>query len=207
VSRGGGDVIENLVCASYFYNRKKLNNGSDKQYLFHAGKPTDVYFWNHGELSAEQALILKRHACLEEADWYFNRAIFNIRVALGDEYAGVDVKRKRDYWLGAADKQLVAWRKIKGLTTADDFLRRGLVRYSASPDVEVLLELAGATEGQIRRIYDRLFVYYRANANALDAFSRARDSAARRRCVEKAEAARNVTPPLLDVLRCNAERM
>jgi 5-methylcytosine-specific restriction endonuclease McrA len=37
-SRKGGDTLENLVCASYFYNRKKLNNGSDCQYLFSEGR-------------------------------------------------------------------------------------------------------------------------------------------------------------------------
>ena len=69
VSRGGKDTIDNLVCASHFYNRKKLNNGSDRIYLFRDGRPTEDFFWTHGELSEAQAVMLRRHACLTEADY------------------------------------------------------------------------------------------------------------------------------------------
>jgi hypothetical protein len=44
-SRGGKDTLENLVCASSFYNCKKLNNGSDCQYLFSEGAPTEIFYF------------------------------------------------------------------------------------------------------------------------------------------------------------------
>jgi hypothetical protein len=67
VSRGGKDVLDNLVGASFSYNSKKLNNGRDKNYLFREGRPTDEFFWTHGEVSGEQAALLKRNARLTEA--------------------------------------------------------------------------------------------------------------------------------------------
>jgi 5-methylcytosine-specific restriction endonuclease McrA len=50
VSRGGKDTLDNLVCASHVYNRKKLNNTRDRVYLFRNGQPTEDFFWIHGEL-------------------------------------------------------------------------------------------------------------------------------------------------------------
>jgi hypothetical protein len=105
-SRNGKDTLENLVCASYFYNRKKLNTGSDRQYLFSEGQPTETFFWTHGELSSQQAKLLKSHAALGSSDWYFNRAIYNIMVAIGDELVKADAVRSRDYWLASARKRM-----------------------------------------------------------------------------------------------------
>ena len=51
VSRGGADALENLVCASFFHNSKKTNNGSDTGYLFRQGQSTETFFWNHGVIS------------------------------------------------------------------------------------------------------------------------------------------------------------
>ena len=114
VSSGGKDAVDNLVCASYFHNRKKLNNGSDRSYLFRDGRPTADFFWTHGELSDAQATALRRHACLTETDWYFNRALYNVRIGLHDEATGFIAVRDRDYWLAAARKRLVAWRRLSG---------------------------------------------------------------------------------------------
>src|ERR1043166_4837665 len=114
VSRGGKDTLDNLVCASFFHNSKKRNNSSDKAYLFRNGAPTELFYWTHGELSEVQADVMRRHSALVETDWYFNRALFIIRVALADEADGAIVTRGRDYWLNSAYKRLSAYRTLLG---------------------------------------------------------------------------------------------
>ena len=95
-SRSGKNTLDNLVCASFFYNRKKLNNGSDRQYLFYGGKPTQIFFETHGELTVQQAAALVRHEPLKVSDWYFNRAIFNFMVAIGNEVYGFKANATRN---------------------------------------------------------------------------------------------------------------
>lgn len=206
-SRGGRDTLDNLVCASFFYNRKKLNNGADCDYLFRDGRPTETYFFTHGELSTEQGRLLARHSCLTESDWYFNRAVYNIMVALADDFAEVDVRRKHNYWLGSAYKRLTAWRKYSGETDGRAFVRRGLVRFPDSPDIQLMLALASADEPELVKIYKQMEVHYRANATALAAFAQAQTDRQRLAVIRRAEKNRNVTPPLLNVLRRNASRI
>jgi hypothetical protein len=206
VSRGGKDELDNLVCASHFYNRKKLNNGADRSYLFLNGRPTEHFFWTYGELSEAQATILRRHACLSETDWYFNRALFNIRVALGNEADRVEATRDRTYWLRSATKRLKTWRSLSGPVGAASFIRRGLVRYPSAPDVRLMLLLAIADEREIISIYRQLLRHYRANVQALDRFCRAGTNAARRKVLSSASRTA-ATRPLLAPLRASAERL
>jgi hypothetical protein len=206
VSRGGKHVLGNLVCASHFYNRKKLNNGADRTYLFREGRPTERFYWTYGEISEAQATILRRHACLTQTDWYFNRALFNIRVALENDADRVEVTRDRSYWLRSANKRLTVWRKLSGNATAVSFIRRGLVRFPKAPDVQLMLSLTSANEQEVIRIYRRLLVHYRANLRLLDRFCAARTDEARRKAL-LAASNRVATEPLLAPLRVSAERL
>jgi hypothetical protein len=205
-SRNGKDTLENLVCASFFYNRKKLNNGSDRQYLFSEGKPTETFFWTHGELSAQQAKLLKSHATLETSDWYFNRAIYNVMVAIGDELLKADAVRTRDYWLASARKRMTVWKKMTG-GSVRTFARRGLVRYPGATDVQLMLSLSDAAEKDWSDIYRRLLKLARLNDRTLARFLRAPNKEARLTIIRDAEKNGSATPPLLDVLEKNATRL
>jgi hypothetical protein len=205
-SRFGKDTQDNLVCASHFYNRKKLNNGSDCQYLFRAGKPTDVFFQTHGELSVQQARLLAAHAALEPHDWYFNRAIYNVMVAIGDELGKVNAVRTRDYWLTSARKRMVAWKKMTG-GNPNSFAKRGLVRYPRAIDVHLMLSLAEAPEGRWLKIYRGLLALTRANDLVFSRFLNANNKQRRLEVIARAEARGQATPPLLDVLKKNAARL
>lgn len=132
--RGGKDTLNNLVCASFFYNRKKLNNGADVAYLLRDGRPTEEYLFAHGALPSEQAQLLRRHATIIESDWYFNRAIFNLRVSLQDEWAEFAARRGAVYWQKAALRRILAWQKHDLEAGTRSFTRRGLVRYPNAPD-------------------------------------------------------------------------
>jgi len=206
VSRGGKDTLDNLVCASFFHNRKKLNNTSDRNYLFRNGAPTNMFFQTHGEVSDPQAQLLQRHARIIEADWHFNRALFNIRVALDDEAYGADVVRGRGYWLASAYKRLSTWRKISDDANVASFGRRGLIRYPSAPDVKLMLSLATADEPRMLSVYRQLLRHYRANRKVLDRFCHARTDQAR---MEALIVGRNAlaTAPLIKPLRLNAVRL
>lgn len=205
-SRKGTDTLDNLVCASYFYNRKKLNNGSDRQYLFSEGKPTETYLWTHGELTNQQAKLLKSHAALQESDWYFNRAIYHFMVAIDDELDGVDVVRKRDFWLEAAAKKMSIWRKLTG-GDPRAFVDRGLVKYPQAADVQLMLSLGTSPEEKWLGIYRALLKLTKANDAAFTKFVRARDKTQRREVIRDAEASGRATAPLLDVMKKNAHRL
>ena len=207
ISRGGKDTLDNVVCASFHYNSKKLNNGRDCGYLFREGRPTEEFFWTHGELSRTQAQLLKRNACLTEADWYFNRALFNVKVAIADEVFGADVVRKRDYWLNSAYKRLLAWRRLSGPSGPTSFTRRGLIRYPSASDVQLMLSLATADHTELQKVYHRLAKHYRANCRALDAFVLARTPERREVILQKAGRDNYVTEPLINVVRQNARRL
>jgi hypothetical protein len=205
-SRKGDDTLDNLVCASYFYNRKKLNNAADRQYLFREGRPTDAFFWNHGELTVQQATLLRDHAKLDASDWYFNRAIFNVMVAIGDELAGAKAVRTREYWLGSARKRVLTWRKLTG-GDPRTFQRRGLVRYPKSPDTTLMLSLANATDNEWSSIYRALLKLTRSNEAAYAKFLKARSRLERMQTIRDAEAGGKVTAPLLTVMKTNNARL
>jgi hypothetical protein len=75
-------------------------------------------------------------------------------VAIGDELAKVIVVRKRDYWLAAARKKILIWRRL----TRDDswaFADRGLVRYPLAADVQLMLSLADAPDEKVEGYLQR----------------------------------------------------
>jgi hypothetical protein len=206
-SRGGSDTLDNLVCASHFYNRKKLTNSSDTKYLFSGGKATEELFWSHGCLSIEQASTLVRHAAIDQSDWYFNRALFNLRVAMHDQWCCFPAKRSARYWQNAALRRLVTWKRLSGDRGPGSFIKRGLVRFPKAPDVKLMLQLASiSTEDELRAIYRQLLRFYQANATALERFSLARDDAHRRAILAAAQKRHSVTEPLLAALRTHLAR-
>jgi hypothetical protein len=204
VSRGGKDTLQNLVCASFFYNSKKTNNGNDTAYLFRDGQPTETFFWNHGHLSAEQAVILRRHEKICESDWYFNRAIFNLKCAMHNNWGRSTMVRTSDYWHRSAYKRLVIWRRIVQQTQRD-FLKRKLVRFPDAPDVQLMMELADADFSQLQKIYKKLCRHYNANANVLNAFAQTTDDKRRTQIIRNARDKGLATEPVLHSLQANLD--
>jgi hypothetical protein len=207
LSRGGSDYLDNLVCASFAHNYKKRNNSADCSYLFLEGKPTEMFFWTHGELGDEQAEILHRHNCLGEADWYFNRALACVGIALQQEWSETRAVRDTRYWLGSALKRLHAWRRLANSTDSGEFIRRRLVRFPDAPDVRLMLQVTAADEDRLASIYDALRPHYAANADCLYKFAEASTPEARLAVLSRAEKSGKITEPLLAVLRRNIERL
>jgi hypothetical protein len=201
-SRGGTDTLDNLVCASFFYNSKKVNNGSDCQYLFSEGAPTETFYFTHGELSSQQASLLKSHSSIQVADWYFNRAIYNVMVAINDEIAEANAIRTRDYWLRSARKRIETWKKLtSGIAS---FEERGLVRFSEAEDVKLMLRLCDASDDEWQKIYRQLVKWTRANEKTMSRFVRIKEEKARRELVLDAARKGTATAPTIEVLRKNS---
>lgn len=205
-SRGGTDTLDNLVCASFFYNRKKLNNSSDKEYLFKGGKPTDTFFMTHGNVSQEQSELLKRHQGLVVSDWYFNRAIFNIMVAIGDELAKADVVRTRGYWLTAAQKRMAIWRRMTG-GDVESFTRRGLVHSPNAEDIKVMLSLAECDEGDWIGKYHKLLRIARSNASTFERFLKANNQKKKLQIIRDSTTRNLATSIVVTAMKKNAARI
>lgn len=184
-----------------------MNNGSDKQYLFVGGKPTEIFYWTHGEISESQSVMLKRNQVLKESDWYFNRAIFNLLVPLADEYYGEEVVRRRDYWIASAWKRLQTWRRM---TDGDvrTFQKRGLVKFPKSDDTKLLLSIADAEEvSSLTRIIDRLAIHHDANIKLYEKFLKSKSRMERVGLLKKAAGSGRVTDAAMSAMRTNNSRL
>ncbi|MDA0675041.1 MAG: hypothetical protein O3A88_01525, partial [Proteobacteria bacterium] len=208
VSRGGGHIVEKLVCASTFHNMKKRNNGNDTAYFFVGGRPTWQFFWSVGRISREQILLLRSHQGIKSSDWYFNRALANMRIAHVAKYCERTPVCTTDYWVTSALRHLVRWKES---AKKNDLRRSGLVHYKGADDVKLMLSLADcdhenglhALKAQVFEIHDALYPYFRANSNAMHAFVDARTHRGRSRVVDRAVRNRFVTEPTRRLLSAN----
>ena len=201
-SRGGLDTVENLVCASHFYNRKKSHNGRDNQYLFRSGRPTEMFYWSHGTLSNEQIAMLRQHAAITESDWYFNRALWNLIVAMDDQWVGEETTRSTSFWINSAMKRLISWRKVSaGVRSFED---RGLVTNPHEPDIKLMLALREAEIDRVRAIYRQLARHYAANATPFWRLEKARSDKVKLTIVQKALSNPLVTTPVRQALTRSA---
>ena len=200
-SRGGKDEVGNLVCASSFRNSRKRNNGADNCYFFRNGMATSHFFWAHGCISDDQVAVLRDHAQIQALDWYFNRALANLFIALYNEFTGETRSRTSAYWQRAALARLQEWRILGG---ARDFAERGLLRYAEAPDVKLMANAAECLNAaDIQNLYRRLQRYYDANTLAFETFLDAKSPSGRERVLARAEKSRFVTEPTLAALRAN----
>src|SRR5690348_5360216 len=79
-SRGGLVELDNGLCASWLFNKLKRDGGGTMP-LFFAGLST-VDFYTFYEVVAQTiAEHLRRFRTLHYSDWYFNRAVFQVRLA------------------------------------------------------------------------------------------------------------------------------
>ncbi len=139
-SRGGESEIENGVCASATFNVKKRNNSADTAYLFEHGLPTTLYYSLHGPPSPELHERLDRMSRLQDADWFFNRMINSVYLALNylcwSKHWDELPDRKDDHWLNAAFNKLNEFRKRGG--SAKSIGNRGLVTNPSSHQLHLL---------------------------------------------------------------------
>lgn len=174
-SKGGGNNIENGICASSFYNSKKSNNSRDTSYLFHNGRPTSEFYYHFEIVPAAVADHLHRFSTARKSDWYFNRALSRFMFGLEwivNEKHGTTYVRDDKYFSKSALKMLNMWRTQSKNDLS--FEKRGLVDVEASEDQKLLLAFRDlTTEDEIVDYMHTNYVWYENGRLAIDELANA----------------------------------
>lgn len=177
VARGGKHLPGNGVCASANANFTKGANGRANEFWFIGGRPTYRYFSDMGKVPEATARWLARD--VQPSDWYFNRAVRNLCLAIGAH--GYDVsgykrhedrlyypkaalrflKEFRDEWMSAA----TARRRFTRVAIERDWQARGLMLRKPWPEQSDILELLDLDdEESVARLAEALSRRYRQNS-------------------------------------------
>ena len=164
-AKGGTADITNGACASFLYNWAKRDR-PHAIFLFHRGAPTVEFFVHYETVPAEIAAHIRRFSALHWSDWHFNRSVFHVLIAAGQQGErrgdGQRFKRDRRYWANAALHSLEAWRK--GSDEAASLKARKLLPSRPTVDHKILMELQSASSvAAIMRIIAELVPYVRAS--------------------------------------------
>ena len=144
-SRGGKSDISNGVCSSATYNVKKRNNSADTTYLFEEGQPTALYFSLFGSPPSATTERLIRLSALVDSDWFFNRAINSVMLALEHICWSLDYKRDDKYYFRAAYTKILDFQKKgQSIPSLND---RGII---TSPTHTQSLLLSLGTSGSLQ---------------------------------------------------------
>ena len=205
LSRGGASEIGNAACMSWRYNSVKRDRGG-AVHLFEAGRPTEDFFLHFEVLPKEIAFHLRRFKMLDEADWYFNRAIFHVLLGANGvnqrRLDGKPLRRGRDYRARAAWRFLSVWRHLS--QGRESLEKRGLVPTPLSHDQRWLLDLR--TAGSVRdvnRTIARLVPYVKASYRAVEEIARVKDLAAARALLRWVRSNEFVVPRIKRAIRQN----
>ncbi|MGE9268040.1 MAG: HNH endonuclease [Verrucomicrobiales bacterium] len=163
-AHGGGNELENGVCAAHRFNAKMRQNVADRSYLFRDGIPTEFYHAVFGPLPERERNRLRRLAKLEWADWYFNRSLAWIlqafeRRCITDFYAD-RYRRGFDYWVSAAYRKLLSYQKYQ---TGESLEARGIVVQPAQIEATFLTLRNAASHEEFVAVCEGLFPAYRRN--------------------------------------------
>ncbi|RZM75018.1 HNH endonuclease [Leptolyngbya iicbica] len=208
-AKGGGNSIDNGICASYFYNSKKRANSHDNKHLFFAGKPTREFFYFYETVSIEIAEHLRRFANVSLSDWYFNRAAYRFMIALyrlrmqsfGKTYA-----RTESYYAKAAMKMLKAWKKL--IKIEGTFEQRGLMNSPISTDQEQLRQLQYCqAEADVLEHLDQCFPFYENSCNAIDELSTATNNDLLKSVRDKYSENEFMSQRVRDLIEINVHRL
>ncbi len=139
--------IDNWICASSFYNSKKKDNSHDNKFFFRNWKPTNDFFYIEWNFSEDLGIYLKNMKNIHYSDWYFNRVVKNILLAVDILNNPYDikwnlVKRNEEYWCKAWFKKLEEYRKIIKKDNIESFIfRLNIDKNNLWEDQKILLKI------------------------------------------------------------------
>ena len=121
--------IDNWICASSFYNSKKKDNSYDNKYLFLKWLPTEHYFTSNWYFSDELLNYIVQYKNLHYSDWFLNRALFNLMLAVENLYNPYNTnwtKSIRDYkvYSERTFKRIQNWKKEVKSSWISNYLER-----------------------------------------------------------------------------------
>jgi hypothetical protein len=209
--KGGRSTVENGVSASCFYNQKKKDNGSDNQFFFRDGWPTKTFFDVYEEIPERIARNLRRFSELETADWFFNRSLNHLLLAVDWLYEaarGVHYQRGVLYYAKAALKKLKVWRETATVPKHSGFLERGLIEPPLSPDQELMLTLADVRDAAgFSQLATKLLPYYRTHVKAFEKMGATRTPTEAAKLLEWLESTKGISPRVAGIMRENVGRL
>jgi hypothetical protein len=177
-SRGGPSTVENGAAASWLVNYLR-GNSQQRLLLFHRGLPTADHAFHGGSIDQIVVANLVRFQRLHASDWFLNRAMWHIWIAMVLQYQReTGLKRARDYnyYAGAALKALNNWRRLAERDSITTLEKRRLVVREPAPDQLMLLQARETTSlSTITKLMKELYPIYKASANLIDALSQAED--------------------------------
>jgi hypothetical protein len=206
-SRGGLADLDNGLCASWLYNRLKRDVGGTMP-LFFAGLPTVDFYTFYETVPDAIAVHLRRFKTLHYSDWYFNRAVFQVRIAGAQSEEkradGQAFARGLEYRSKAALKFLTQWRKIVERERPGDFASRELLPPERTADHDLLLSLQ--TEDQLPRIVEiaaELTPFFKASWDAFVELSNAETKSQALEVLARVEKDPHVVPRVKRAVRHN----
>ena len=177
-SRGGPSTVENGAAASWLVNYLR-GNSQQRLLIFHRGFPTADQAFHGGSIDQTVVANLIRFRRLHVSDWFLNRAMWHIWIALVLHYqreAGLKRSRDFNYYAGAALKALNKWRRLAERDSITSLEKRHLVVRDPAPDQLTLLHAREATSIlTITKLMKELYPIYKASAKLIDALSQAED--------------------------------
>ncbi|PWQ95121.1 HNH endonuclease [Leucothrix pacifica] len=208
-SKGGGNEIENGICASSFYNSKKSNNSRDTGYLFHSGRPT-LEFYKHFEVVPIEVVDhLLRFSEAAVSDWYLNRALS--RLMYGLEWIvylenGTRYVRDDKYYAKSSLKMLNTWRK-KSKNDAS-LEERGLISVDISEDQKLLLSFRELeTEADILDFMQAHYIWFGNGLSAVNELASAETAQELQNVVSKYRSLPKVPNRVVNMLTDNLTRL
>ncbi|MFO1308916.1 MAG: hypothetical protein U1F64_10805 [Burkholderiales bacterium] len=175
-SKGGDAGLENGVLCTFLHNYVRRDRHPPVR-LFNYGLPTLDAFWIFDRIPAQILHHIDRFAVLRPSDWYFNRAIAQLRWASAQTDApkrkdGRHFARGVEYYCRAAVRQLRKWRELASAEKGGDLASRGLLPEHPRPDHQmVLLMQTAATEKEVESISRELAPYHEASFAAVEALA------------------------------------
>ncbi|MBL0932419.1 MAG: HNH endonuclease [Alphaproteobacteria bacterium] len=162
LAKGGRSTIDNGAAASWYHNRL-IGDSARRIYLYRRGAPTSDFRWFHGVAPIEVQTNLSRFALLETADWYMNRALWHLSLAVEhrlDARSGIRRARDVDYYCAAALRKLEVWRRICDAEGTASIEKRNLAPRKKEPDQLILLSARTMTTTlQLRRMVSDLLEF------------------------------------------------
>lgn len=199
---GGGAELDNGICASETFNKKKKDNTSDNIYFVKEGKVTKDYIQVFGKPSKELVSQLNRLSNLTDADWFFNLSLTCVYTAFNwkcnVEFHNIVKKRDDTYWMKSAWKQLQTYSKKR---PDKGIIDRGLIIEKPAFGTLKLLEIESITEyDKFMQWSEEVYPIYRANYKLMHEYFETDDTAKRSSLLDTAKNIIQINPDLFESL-------
>ena len=172
-SKGGDASLDNGVLCNFLHNYIRGEQRPPLR-LFDGGLPNLDAFWLLGRMPPEILEHIDRFAVLQPSDWYFNRAVGQLRVAAAMVYRpkrvdGKDLVRGLDYRCRAAVKRLKEWRSVSAAEGTSSLSDRDLLPRRPRPDHELVMQIqAVVTEKELAGLARTLAPFLKASYDAVE---------------------------------------